>query len=137
MLKLYPVEEKIRGAAIDFKYLLERGYTRNVAIKTVSNRYGLDKESQMAIYRSIYPQHISHDIYKKRISRNKLHGLKLAIDWYNVLITVDSGVHSDLLFLGTDGFIRDIRGIHGRIGLLQDIMDTISVIARFLVDVPP
>lgn len=137
MLYLQSVDERINEAAIDFKYLIERGYTRNVALKIVANRYGLDRDGQMAIYRSIYPQHVSHSIFRKKAGRSDIRSMKLAIDWYNVLITVDSGVHSDALYLGTDGFIRDIRGIHGKIGLLRDIVDTISLITAFLSKVKP
>jgi hypothetical protein len=137
MLYLQSVDERINDAAIDFKYLIERGYTRNAALKIVANRYGLDRDGQMAIYRSIYPQHVSHSIFRKKVGRNDIRGMKLAIDWYNVLITVDSGVHSGALYLGTDGFIRDIRGIHGKIGLLRDIVDTISSITAFLSKVKP
>jgi|Deesub1362B_J571_1020462.scaffolds.fasta_scaffold00004_245 hypothetical protein len=132
MLYLSPVEKELSEAAVDYLYLLERGYTRSVALKTVSNRYGLDKDRQMAIYRSIHPLKLSLKVHRKSLKSSELSRHRLGIDWYNVFITVNSGLTDNPLYLGTDGFIRDIRGIHGKINMLSETDITIECITKYL-----
>ena len=50
----------------------------------------------------------------KRISAGKLGGRTVAIDGYNVLITVESLIAGAPVYLCDDGFLRDTRGIFRR-----------------------
>jgi hypothetical protein len=50
----------------------------------------------------------------KRISVDELRGRTIAIDGYNVLITVESLIVGAPVYLCDDGFLRDTRGIFRR-----------------------
>lgn len=50
----------------------------------------------------------------KRISLEKLRGRDVAVDGYNVLITVESLLSRAPVYLCDDGFLRDTRGIFRR-----------------------
>ena len=44
---------------------------------------------------------------------DKVYAKSLGIDWYNVLITVDSYLRGYPLFVSDDGIVRDSSGVHG------------------------
>lgn len=137
MIEIINISEKaLCDAAKDFYYLINRGYTRKVALNVVSNRYGLNKNKQMIIYRSIFPSKIIDKIKSKEVSIHHLKDNILAVDWYNILITVNSGVVGVPLYLGNDGFIRDIRGLYGRMEAMQNITNTIDIIINVLLELP-
>lgn len=49
----------------------------------------------------------------KLVSGEDVSGAALGIDWYNVLITVESYLRGSFLFLADDGILRDSSAIHG------------------------
>jgi len=124
--------KKVIEAAKDLYYLLNRGYTRKFSISVVSNRYGLSKQEQMIIYRSIYPEDVVRQIKEKEISDMHLKGKFLAIDWYNMLVTVNSAITNKPIYMGNDGFIRDTRGLHGRVEAMENVYETVSIILTSL-----
>jgi hypothetical protein len=60
------------------------------------------------------PSNIALSRKDKRIKVNELCGRKVAIDGYNVLITIESLIIGAPVYLCDDGFLRDTRGIFRR-----------------------
>jgi hypothetical protein len=100
---------EICNAVIDYKYLLNRGYSVKSSIQIVTARYQLNKLQYAVLYRCIHPDSEAYSIRGKIVSVENVEEAYLLIDGYNVLITVDSGVMGEPVFIGDDMLLRDIR----------------------------
>lgn len=143
MLRTKPLQD----AAEDFRYLLNRGYPRKGALELVGNRYQLISDQRHLLHRGGFSDTDSRSRKKKKTPITRVSGKSLAIDGYNVLITVEAGLSARPLILADDGFIRDISGLSGnfkktgRTGkALHLILDVLKIArprhALFLFDAP-
>ena len=105
--------EHIQAAAQDFRFLLGRGYPRKPCLDIVGTRYQLTSDQRNLLHRGVFSEEDSRSRKKKKIPFGRLSGKKLAIDGYNVLITVEAGLCGRPLVLADDGFSRDISGLSG------------------------
>ncbi|MFQ5951023.1 MAG: DUF434 domain-containing protein [Candidatus Geothermarchaeales archaeon] len=115
-------------AANDMRFLLSRGYTRKNSLSIVSSRYRVTGEESRMLFRGVYDDSTAGRHREKCLPPERLAHKVLGVDWFNVLITVDSGLGGDIIVDSDDGFLRDIRGLHGRHpegGGLQRAADTI------------
>lgn len=103
----------IQKAAEDFRYLLNRGYPRKAALELVGNRYGLASDQRHLLHRGVFSDRDSQSRKKKKISLKAIRNKDLAIDGYNVIITLETGLSGRPLVLGDDAFFRDISGLSG------------------------
>jgi hypothetical protein len=105
--------EDLQEAAIDFHYLLNRGYPRKTSLEIVGNRYNLSFDQRHLLHRGIYSDSDAKARRKKKVPLQKLRDKKIAIDGHNVLITIEAALSGRPLILSNDGFIRDISGLSG------------------------
>jgi hypothetical protein len=80
-------------------------------LKLVADAHRLSRVQRNCLFRSI----VVDDTASRR--RNKvlfsIAGRPLGLDWYNVLITVESYLCGRLVFMADDGVIRDASAMHG------------------------
>lgn len=137
----------LQKSAKDFRYLLNQGYPRKASLELVGNRYQLTSEERHLLHRGVFSVQDSKLRRKKIVSINEVQDRDLAIDGYNVLITIEAGLSGRPLILGDDGFVRDISGVSGRFkktkateNALQLILDRLSILkprkTLFLLDAP-
>jgi hypothetical protein len=98
-------------AAVDIRYLLDRGYPTRSAITYVCNHYRLDTNMRYIFTRVICPEYSKISREAKTVGREQIKGNEVWLDGYNVLIGVESALKGEPIYLCDDGFIRDIRGI--------------------------
>jgi hypothetical protein len=100
-------------AAGDYRWLLDRGYAQQAALKLVGDKGQLTRDERMILFRGI----ASSEVSKTRASliRTGAEGRELLVDGYNQALTVMHYLTGRPLFLGTDGLLRDAGGSHGRI----------------------
>jgi len=111
-MRPHPIRIKLLiPASSDFRFLLERGYPRDSALKFVGDHYQLHQRERDILMRSVFSKRISAIRKKKCLSPLELKGKNLAIDGYNVLITLESALKRKPLVLADDGFIRDISRV--------------------------
>lgn len=108
---------KLRAAATDLCWLMDRDYAPRSALELVGNRHGLDVRQRMALSRFT----CSHnDVWHRRLRLitdsdfSRLRGKELWIDGYNVLTLLESALGGGIVLLCRDGCCRDIAGIHRR-----------------------
>lgn len=104
----------LQKAAEDFRYLLNRGYPRKATLELVGNRYALSSDQRHLLHRGVFSDRDAQSRKKKRVSMKALRNKDLAIDGYNVIITLEAGLSGRLLVLSDDAFFRDISGLSGR-----------------------
>lgn len=124
-------------AADDFRYLLNRGYPRKASLELVGNRYALGKAERDLLHRGVFSDKDSNSRKRKRISFSKIQNSPLAIDGYNVLITIEAGLSRSPLILGDDGFIRDISGLSSMYKPTELTEKAIRLILQFLKKLKP
>ncbi|MCY0859414.1 MAG: DUF434 domain-containing protein [Sulfolobaceae archaeon] len=121
------LRRELAEAYKDYKYFLNRGYSRKVALEAITSRYNLSVKEKMLLYRCVH----SDDEIKAVKSKVVKHLPKsIIIDGYNIGITFLSIVYDDEVFICDDGFIRDL-GL-GKRKLSDEVYDALLVVSEFL-----
>lgn len=101
------------AAAADFRYLLDRGYPRASSLELVGNRYNLNSTCRQILHRGVFAAKICAERGVHRERPVRIGGEALAVDGYNVLITVEASISGIPVLLCDDGWVRDIAGASG------------------------
>ncbi|HWR12486.1 MAG TPA: DUF434 domain-containing protein [Rectinemataceae bacterium] len=117
--------EDFREAARDYRLLLDKRYPIEASIKLVGDRYRLDKEERVALFRGVLPGDLSRANAERRTAFLPA-GARIAVDGYNVLFTIINYLRGHPLFVSTDGFLRDAGGAHGRIADTAQFFEAIE-----------
>ncbi len=129
-------------AIIDYKYLLNRNYPEKASIKLVGDRYRLDRTARNCLFRGVVKNNIAIERKKKLVTHKEVKNNPIGIDWYNVLITVESYLKGHILFISEDGLLRDSAGVHGSYRknditerAIKIISDTLSMLSPLKTDI--
>jgi len=126
------VEENLKRAVEDFRYLLGRGYNRESALKFVGDKYQLNKSIRLLLYRCVYGKSEAKKHREKLVSITEMKNEVLAVDGYNSLITVESMLENKPIILCDDGFIRDLSAIHGKYKFTSTTIQALKLLAKTL-----
>jgi hypothetical protein len=97
----------------DYRYLKNRGYPEKAALKLVGDRWRLPAVARNCLFRAVFADADCSLRRAKLVSPETVAGQALGVDWYNVLITVESYLKGCPVFLADDGLLRDSSGVHG------------------------
>jgi hypothetical protein len=125
---------RLRDAAADFSLLLTKGYADKSALKLVGDRFGLTQRQRLAVRRSACSDQQLKSRLERRVDIANLGGQRLAIDGYNLLITIEAATSGGLIFRGRDGCYRDLASIHGTYRKVEETIPALKLIGRFLHD---
>ena len=104
---------KLRHAVRDYSWLLSRGYPDRGALKLVGDRYRLRKRQRLAVSRGSCSRQAAERRRRKLLAPAALAGAAVAVDGFNLLITIESALSGGFLFEGVDSCYRDLASIHG------------------------
>ena len=124
--------DNLRSAVEDFSLLLTRGYADKSALKLVGDRFSLTERQRLAVMRSACPDERLESRKQKEIKLDSVAGRPIAIDGYNVLITVEAAISGGVIFKGRDGCFRDLASIHGTYRKVTETIPAVSLIGEFL-----
>ena len=127
----------LQNAAKDFRYLLNRGFSRKAALELVGNRYQLNADGRHLLHRGVFSDEDSNWRKTRRIPFHQTRNRDLAIDGYNLVITLEAGLSGLPLILGDDGFIRDISGLSGNYRRSEKTKEALLLIFNTLKRVKP
>jgi len=117
----------------DFRYLKNRNYPDKAALKLVSDHHRLSATQRNCLFRAIFSASDSQQRRAKLSAAEDVEGRLLGVDWYNVLITVESYLKGFPVFVSDDGLVRDSSGVHGsyKAGKITErgITEILSVLA--------
>lgn len=97
----------------DYRYLKNRGYPDKAALKLVGDRWRLTAMARNCLFRAVFAEGDCRARRAKLVTPQAAGGRPLGVDWYNVLITVESYLKGYPVFLADDGLMRDSSGVHG------------------------
>jgi hypothetical protein len=140
----HPADEKLfaagaisnlRTAIADFSLLLTKGYAEKSALKLVGDRFSLTERQRLAIMRSACSDQQLVSRSQRCITLENLAGRAIAIDGYNVLITVEAAMSGGVIFKGRDGCFRDLASVHGTYRKVTETIPAVELIGQFLREV--
>jgi hypothetical protein len=130
-------QETLRTAAVDFLYLLDRGYPRAASLQLVGNRYNLDRLHRDLLHRGIFARREADRRKCCLVGPEQLANSRLLVDGHNVLITIESGLAGRPLIAANDGLIRDVAGISHRYRISSLTHQAIDTLFQILGKYPP
>ncbi|MBN2455262.1 MAG: DUF434 domain-containing protein [Sedimentisphaerales bacterium] len=122
----------IRSAVADFSLLLTKGYAEKSALKLVGDKFSLTERQRIAVMRSSCSDEHLRSRKQREVEIDKLRSKALAIDGYNILITLEAAISGGLIFKGRDGCFRDLASIHGTYRKVTETIPALQLIAEFL-----
>jgi hypothetical protein len=137
----HPADEKLfaagaisnlRTAIADFSLLLTRGYAEKGALKLVGDRFSLTERQRLAIMRSACSDQQLASRNRRCVKLENLGGQSIAIDGYNILITVEAAMSGGVIFKGRDGCFRDLASVHGTYRKVTETIPAVKLIGQFL-----
>ena len=120
----------LREAYIDLKYLLNRGYRKSYALDFVANHYRLSKEERYLLARCVFSDEWVEEVRRKLLKPEELAGKSLAVDGFNVLITLES-LREGRAILCEDFLVRDLK-YQGKYRLNENTGELLKNVARIL-----
>ncbi|GAI45683.1 unnamed protein product, partial [marine sediment metagenome] len=140
----HPADEKLfaadtisdlRSAVADYSLLLTKGYAEKGALKLVGDKFSLTKRQRLAIMRSACSDEQLESRKQRCVALTNLEGQSIAIDGYNVLITVEAAMSGGVIFKGRDGCFRDLASVHGTYRKVTETIPAVELIGQFLREV--
>jgi hypothetical protein len=137
----HPADEKLfskealpglRQAVVDYSLLLTKGYAETSALKLVGDRFELTQRQRLAVMRCSCSDQQLANRKDKQIGISEITGQSIAVDGYNLLITIEAAMSGGLIFVGRDGCCRDLASIHGTYRKVIETIPAIELIGDFL-----
>lgn len=117
----------LKRAQQDILYLLEQGYPIKSASTYVGNHYMLSERQRMAIVRATANRN-TLTLRLKKMLPGKGPYRKVAIDGFNVIITLEVAISNSTLIRCMDGTMRDLAGLRGTYRLIDKTEDAIRLL---------
>ncbi len=125
----------LRAALADFSLLLTKGYAEKSALKLVGDRLSLTERQRLAIMRSACSDEQLGSRNQRCVAIENLAGQPIAIDGYNVLITIEAAMSGGVIFEGRDGCFRDLASIHGTYRKVTETIPALQLVGEFLKEI--
>ena len=122
----------IRRAVADYSLLLSKGYAEKSSLKLVGDKFILTERQRLAVMRCACSDEQRASRKSRQLEISKIAGQVIAIDGYNILITIEAAMSSGLIFRGQDGCCRDLASIHGTYHKVTETIPAIKLIGGFL-----
>lgn len=104
---------RLRAAALELRFLRDRGYAIDSALKLVGDRHQLRERQRVAISRATSEAVGAKERALRLVPAGAPAPPALLIDAFNVLITVETALNGGVLVTTVDGGLKDLAGIHG------------------------
>ncbi len=122
----------LRTAVSDFSFLLTKGYAEKSSLKLVCDKFSLTQRQRLAVMRCSCSDQQLANRKQKEISIAQAAGRPVAIDGYNVLITIEAALSDSFIFKGSDNCFKDIASIHGTYRKVTETIPAVELIGIFL-----
>jgi hypothetical protein len=122
----------IRRAVADYSLLLNKGYAEKSSLKLVGDRFMLTERQRLAVMRNACSDEQQASRKSRQLEIRTIAGQVIAIDGYNVLITIEAAMSGGLIFRGQDRCCRDLASIHGTYRKVSETLPAIKLIGGFL-----
>lgn len=122
-------------ATADFSLLLTKGYADKSALKLVCDKFSLTERQRLAVMRSACSDQHLASRNQRCVAIKNLAGQGIAIDGYNVLITIEAAISGACVFKGRDGCFRDLASVHGTYRKVTETIPALQLVGEFLKEI--
>lgn len=122
----------LQAALDDLCWLLSRDYAWKSALKIVGDRHELTARQRTAIWRSACSDAALAGRTARRQPTDAVAGQVLALDGYNLLVTVESALSDGVILGARDGCFRDLASVHGTYRKVTETVPAITMIGEYL-----
>jgi hypothetical protein len=126
---------KLQLATVDFSLLLTKGYADKSALKLVGDKFSLTERQRLAVMRSACSDQHLTSRNQRCVAIKNLAGQGIAIDGYNVLITIEAAMSGACVFKGRDGCFKDLASIHGTYRKVTETIPALQLVGEFLKEI--
>jgi hypothetical protein len=110
-------------------WLLSQEYNQQAALTLVGNRFQLQKRQRAAIMRASCSNLRAATRRNRRI---QVIGQSIAVDAFNLIITLEAAVSGAVLIASNDGLWRDLSSVHGNYRIVSETERAIATLAEQL-----
>ncbi len=121
----------LRAAVADLSWLLSRGYSARAATKLVGDRYTLRDRQRKALQRCAASDDECARRRRRQVDVEALRGVGVAVDGYNVLLSLEAALCRGVLLLGRDGALRDMAAMSHHYRRVHATRPAIDLLAEF------
>jgi hypothetical protein len=130
------VDEYFIRAVNDYFYLTQRGYPVKGFLMLVGNRYGLNSIQRSILYRGIASDGDNKRRMKKLITTIEIENQHFYIDGFNVLTTIASYLLGKVVFISSDGILRDASVLKGKLTFSSKMAEAVMLLHQYLFRFP-
>ena len=127
----------LRRAVKELSWLLTRGYPPASTLKLVGDRYALTERQRWAVGRVACTDEQRAQRAATRLLPSDLNGRPIAIDGFNLIITLETALSGGVVLRGRDDALRDLSSIHGTYRAVQETDRAIRLAATALLSIAP
>jgi hypothetical protein len=103
---------RLKEAAVDVAWLLGRGYSMKTVIDLVGGHHQLKERQRLALEHGVcsepqYRRRAAREVWPEDAPRRPL-----AIDGFNLVITIETALSGGIVLQSLDGVVRDLAGVH-------------------------
>src|SRR5262245_28733674 len=102
---------RLRAAARELHWLLDRGYPPASALRFCGDHHQLDTRQRLLLQRAACTTAQAQARRLHRLATDRLRGRRVQLDGFNVLITVEAALAGALLLRAADGCLRDLASV--------------------------
>ncbi|WP_400191021.1 DUF434 domain-containing protein [Hymenobacter sp. B81] len=124
-------------AVAEMSWLLTRGYPPGGTLKLVGDRYALTERQRWAVGRAACTDEQLAHRTATQLPATGLNGRPVAIDGFNLLITLETALSGGVVLRGRDSALRDLSSIHGTYRAVQETDRAIRLAATALLPLNP
>ena len=129
--------DSLRTATADLAWLLTHGYAMTSSLKLVGDRYMLTERQRTAISRASCSDQAKEARTQKALPWESLKGEEIAIDGFNLLITLEAALGHGLIMHCRDDCYRDLASMHGSYRAVQETEPALEIIGNALEAIAP
>ena len=121
----------LRSAVADLSWLAGRGYPSKASLKLVGDRYGLRDRQRRALQRCAASDEECKCRRQTLVKPHDLVGEEVAVDGYNVLLTLEAALSQGVLLLARDGALRDLAAMSAHYRRVHTTRPALDLLASF------
>jgi hypothetical protein len=122
---------RIRAAVDDLSWLLTRGYPPKAALKLVGDRHALRDRQRKALQRCAAGDEECRSRREREVEVDALRDEAVAVDGYNVLLTLETALSGGVVLLARDGSLRDLAAMSSHYRRVETTRPAIELLHRF------
>ena len=129
--------ETLQQAVEQAVYLLDHGYAASSVLDVVGRRHELRVRQRVALQRCICSSEQRRVRQSKLVPATAVRGKRLAIDGFNLIISLEVALSGGVLLRGHDRAIRDLAGLRGTYRPVTETHLALELLGRILCGLAP